>query len=69
MMLPSFPFPFPLPLPLFCDVAVMPRKRQPLGSSETVQDMLDVRGAREAKQKKGKKKKEAESSIVVARVR
>lgn len=39
--------PLPLPLPLlaaaaFCEDAFMPRKRQPLGSSETVQDMLEA---------------------------
>lgn len=34
---PMASLPFPFPLPLF----VMPRKRQPLGSSETVQDMLN----------------------------
>lgn len=46
------PLPLPLPFPLLaaaaaaaaalCEDAVMPRKRQPLGSSETVQDMLQA---------------------------
>lgn len=70
-MLPSLPF--PLPLPLFCDVAVMPRKRQPLGSSETVQDMLDERETgREAYQKKkgkGKRKGSGKFDSCGARVR
>ena len=64
---PPTPTPPPLPLLLaFCDDELMPRKRHPDGSSDTVQDILYIVSKYEMKYKTEKRKEEEEGKVLRA---